>query len=77
MKYIVPNWFFKFFVFPYLLLIVVLVNAFHIKETGNHISKQEEDEVYDRFYYPCIALGVLTAAVTFFVISQILKTIVL
>lgn len=77
MKHILPSWFYKFFVLPYLLIIVVLIEAMHYRESHLSLTVQEQEEVFDKFYYLCVILGVLTAAFCLYIIKHLLNTIVL
>ena len=77
MKHILPSWFYKFFVLPYLLIIMVLIEAIHYKDSHLGLTVQEQEEVFDKFYYLCVVLGILTAALCLYVIKHLLNTIVL
>jgi hypothetical protein len=77
MKHILPSWFYNFFVLPYLLIIMVLIEAIHYKDSHLALTVEEQEQVFDKFYYLCVVLGILTAALCLYIIKHFLVSIVL
>jgi hypothetical protein len=56
---------------------MVLIEAIHYKDSHLALTVEEQEQVFDKFYYLCVVLGILTAALCLYIIKHFLVSIVL
>jgi hypothetical protein len=73
MKNFLPMWFFKVFIMPYCYLMMLIGETISYRERGYGMSDFEEEQFYNRYFHICLFLGVVSCAMTLYLITHLIK----